>query len=77
VPNNVNLQSELLWSRKSLVVMTNDDNTLLVIAVLLNNANTLTFPLLQSCYLTNVKFVCGDRLREKVLLEQAAVKHVR
>jgi hypothetical protein len=77
VPNNVNLQSELLWSRRSLVVMTNDDNTLLVIAVLLNNANTLTFPSLQSCYLMNVKFVCGDRLREKVLLEQAAVKHVR
>jgi hypothetical protein len=42
VPNNVNLQSELLPLHKILVVMTNDDNTLLVIVVLLNTVNTLT-----------------------------------
>jgi hypothetical protein len=33
VPNNVNLQSELLWLCKCLVVITNNPNTLLVIAV--------------------------------------------
>jgi hypothetical protein len=34
-------------------------------------------PELQGCYLTSVKSVRSDRLRDKVPLEQAAVKHVR
>jgi hypothetical protein len=42
VPNNVNLRHELLWLRGILVVMTRNAKTLLVIALLLNKANTLT-----------------------------------
>jgi hypothetical protein len=41
-PNNINFQSELLWLCASLVVITDNANTLFVIAVLLNNANTMT-----------------------------------
>jgi hypothetical protein len=37
----------------------------------------LTFPWLRSCYLARVMLFRGDRLPEKVPLEQAAVKHVR
>jgi hypothetical protein len=42
VPNNVNLLYVLLWLRESLVVMTRNAKTLLVIALLLNKVNTLT-----------------------------------
>jgi len=39
--------------------------------------HSLAFPWLRSCYLTSVKLVREGRLREKVLLQQTAVKHVR
>jgi hypothetical protein len=41
MPNKVNLQSELVWLCGSSEVMINSANTLLVIAMLLNNENTL------------------------------------
>jgi hypothetical protein len=43
VPNNVNLQSELLWLCESLVVMANSASTFLIIAVLLNSASKVTY----------------------------------
>jgi hypothetical protein len=76
VPSSVNLRSELLWLHESLVVMTNNVNSLLVIAVLLSSLDTLTFPWLR-IYLMYVKLVQGERLREKILLEQVTVKHMR
>jgi hypothetical protein len=73
VPNNVNLQSELLCVRESLVVMTNNVNTLLIIAVLLNNANTFIDISLVTKLVYLVNYL---RRLEKYVLERTTVRHV-
>jgi hypothetical protein len=76
-PNNENLRSELLWLRENLGVMTNNANTLLWQCYSTIQIHLLTFPWLRSGYLVSVESVRGDRQREKVLLDETAVKHVR